>query len=205
MAWQKYWIKPGAMNRAPTSQGGDMSFNPAIHHRKSIRLRDYDYSQAGWYFITICTHQRQLLFGEIVDGRMVLNAAGMIVEKVWNDLPDQYPYIQIKEFVVMPNHFHGIVQIVGAQFIAPKNSGVINHGAMNQGAINCAPTGLGQVARAFKARCTWTIRHMLCSSRIPIWQRNYYEHVIRDEAAYLQIAEYIQTNPQRWQEDTYHP
>jgi hypothetical protein len=119
-----------------------MTFNPAIHHRKSIRLRDYDYAQAGWYFITICTHQRQLLFGEIVDGGMVLNAAGKIVEKVWHDLPEQYSDIQIKESVVMPNHFHGIVQIVGAQFIAPKNSG-----ATNQGVMNYAPTGLGRVVR----------------------------------------------------------
>ena len=87
----------------------DMGFNKTIHHRQSIRLRDYDYSQPGAYFITLCTYQRQPLFGEIVEGKMILNAAGGIVNTVWRELPNHYPGITLGEHVVMPNHFHGIV------------------------------------------------------------------------------------------------
>jgi len=87
-----------------------MKFNPNIHHRQSTRLRDYDYSQPGFYFVTICTHERRLLFGNVIDGEMVLNAAGKLVELVWCDLLNHYVHVELDEFVVMPNHFHGIVR-----------------------------------------------------------------------------------------------
>ena len=92
------------------------NFNPQIHHRRSIRLKDYDYSQSGAYFITICTQKRECLFGEIVDGEMRLNDAGQMVQTTWDELPKHYTGIEIDEFVVMPNHFHGIILIhdVGA-------------------------------------------------------------------------------------------
>ncbi|MCL2328973.1 MAG: transposase [Bacteroidetes bacterium] len=87
-------------------------YNPEIHHRRSIRLKGYDYSQAGMYFVTICVQNREHLFGEIVDGEMILNDAGKMVEKEWVDLKNRFPNIELHEFVVMPNHFHGIIQIV---------------------------------------------------------------------------------------------
>jgi len=184
-----------------------LKYDSAIHHRRSIRLRGHDYAQDGFYFVTICCHQRQPLFGEITESKMILNAAGEIVNTVWRELPNHYPGITLGEYVVMSNHFHGIIHIVGAQFIAPEFStthqGVIKQGALKQGAINRAPT-VGNIIRAFKARCTYAINTINESAGAPIWQRNYYEHVIRNEESYLKIAEYIQTNPLRWQDDTYY-
>jgi len=136
-----------------------MTYNPDIHHRRSIRLRGHDYSIAGSYFITICAWQRQCLFGDIVDGTMILNNYGMLVEGCWKAIPSQYEQVVPDAFVIMPNHVHGIISIVGARFIAPMlptsrlcyqhrahvtNIAPMfdqtNQGAMNQGAINRAPT-----------------------------------------------------------------
>lgn len=91
-----------------------MQFDPEKHHRQSIRLRGYDYSQTGAYFITICTHERQSVFGDIVDGNMMLNAAGAMVDMVWQEIPQNYPDIALGEYIIMPNHFHGVVKLVGA-------------------------------------------------------------------------------------------
>ncbi len=162
-----------------------MELNSVVFDRQSIRLRGYDYSQPGAYFITICTHQRQPLFGHITNGVMYRNTAGAAVDSIWNDLPNHYPGIVMGEHVVMPDHVHGIINIVrelvGARFIAPNN---------DNGPINQAPT-LGEIVRGFKARCTRVIQQ-------PVWQRNYYEHIIRDEMAYQKITEYIRMNPQNW-------
>ena len=174
-----------------------MKYDPDIHHRRSIRLRGYDYAQKGLYFVTICCNDRQPLFGEVVNGSMVLNAAGQIVADSWVWLSKQYEHVRLNEFVTMPNHVHAIIELVGAQFIAPESS------SAHQGAMNRAPT-VGMLVRAFKARCTRSINEMWQTSGIPVWQRNYYEHIIRNEETYLNIAEYIQANPQRWEEDTYH-
>ncbi len=92
----------------------NMKYNPKIHHRRSIRLRNYDYSQAGSYFVTICTQNKQCLFGEINNGQMVLNKAGKIVDFIWNDLPKHNKNIMLDAFIIMPNHIHGIITIVGA-------------------------------------------------------------------------------------------
>jgi len=91
-----------------------MKYNSDIHHRRSIRLKGYDYSKAGAYFVSICTQNRQCVFGEIVDDRMVLNGAGRMIQIVWNEIPWKYPGIETDEFVVMPNHIHGIVVVVRA-------------------------------------------------------------------------------------------
>ncbi len=91
-----------------------MTYDPDIHHRRSIRLRGYDYSSAGAYFVTICTRNQELVFGDIIDGSMILNDAGMMVQTVWDEIPSHYPGIEIDEFIIMPNHIHGITIIVGA-------------------------------------------------------------------------------------------
>ncbi len=91
-----------------------MGYNPAIHHRRSIRLKGYDYSQPGAYFLTLCTQDRKCLYGEIVDDKMCLNDAGQMVQTVWNEIPAYYPGIDIDAFMIMPNHIHGIIKIVGA-------------------------------------------------------------------------------------------
>src|SRR3990172_7834035 len=101
-----------------------MRYDAEKHHRRSIRLRGYDYAQAGAYFVTICTQNRECLFGEVVDGQMVLNDPGKILESVWSELPDHYPGVDVDAFVIMPNHIHGIVILVGAGPRAcPQDSG----------------------------------------------------------------------------------
>jgi len=158
--------------------------------RKIHRLKDFDYSQKGAYFITICTLNRDKLLGRIVDGQVALNDSGRAVLSVWDDLTSRFPMIETDAFVIMPNHVHGII-IVGAQFIAPF-----------EGSMNRAPT-LGEIVRFFKAVCTRVIRinHHANFS----WQRNYYEHVIRDNNSLKLIREYIVTNPLRWELDRENP
>jgi REP element-mobilizing transposase RayT len=191
-----------------------MTYDPDIHHRRSIRLRGYDYSQVGMYFVTICTKGRLCLFGDVVDGAMNLNCAGKMVRTIWDEIPSYYAGVEIDRFVTMPNHIHGIITLVGAapcgcpdSHTCPDGVGQPKSG-QPQGV---APTGysLSDVVHRFKTMTTkkYTdgVKH---NGWQPfdgkLWQRNYYEHIIRDEEAYLKIAEYIQTNPQRWEEDTYH-
>lgn len=109
-----------------------MKYDPAVHHRRSIRLRDYDYAQAGAYFVTICAQDRRCLFGEIVDGEMRLNAMGRIVAEQWDAIPRRFINVELDEFVVMPNHIHGIFLIVGAPLAgAQKRAGAQNYTSTN--------------------------------------------------------------------------
>jgi putative transposase len=171
-------------------------YNPETHHRRSIRLKGYDYSKEGMYFVTICAQERECLFGEVVNGEMVMNEAGARVQAVWDELPHHYPHVRLDAFAIMPNHVHGIVALtaVGARFIAPSSIIAPNH----------VPT-VGEIVRGFKARCTQAINQMRNTRGVHVWQRNYYEHIIRGEVDYHRIAEYISTNPQRWMSDTLHP
>ena len=174
-------------------------YDPEKHYRRSIRLQGYDYTQPGAYFVTICTQARACSFGAVADGEMQLNNPGQIAHAAWDTLPARFPSIRLDAFVVMPNHVHGII-MVGAQFIAPsKGFGT----AMNdQGAINHAPT-LGEMVRAYKAASTRFIRQ--AGSLDFAWQRNYYEHVVRDEDSLNRIRQYILDNPARWQFDRDNP
>lgn len=207
-----------------------MKFDRDKHHRHSIRLRGFDYSQPSAYFITICTWQRECLFGDVRDGVMVLNDAGLVVQNIWGKLPDYYPGIFIDAFVIMPNHIHGILRIhdqyahgpVGARFIAPSNgSGPIlesrrgaiyrAHSArranlgqdaiLGQGAINRAPT-VGDIIRLFKAKCTFGINALRQTRGTSVWQRNYWERIVRDDQEYRALCEYIKQNPAQWQQDS---
>ncbi|MFZ1570893.1 MAG: transposase [Thiolinea sp.] len=187
-----------------------MVFNTTIHHRQSIRLRGHDYTKAGLYFVTICTHNRLPLFGEVIEGKMFPNEAGILVQQCWEAIPEHFPSVILDEFVVMPNHVHGIIVMgdanVGAKDFLPLQP----NGGGNVGANNHLPPQvkpgtartLGSVVRGFKIGVTkWFRTHTEVHS---VWQRNYYEHIIRNETAYVKIADYIQTNPQRWEADTYH-
>jgi REP element-mobilizing transposase RayT len=171
-------------------------YNPDIHHRRSTRLKGYDYSQEGAYFVTICTHAREFLFGEIVDGQMVVNRFGELAENAWIDLPNHYPHLELDRYVVMPNHFHGVIVLVGA--------------GLKPAPTNPPPTtdkrhGLPEIVRAFKTFSARHINETRNSPGVPVWQRNYHEHIIRNEADFSRIAEYVATNPQRWIEDKLHP
>jgi REP element-mobilizing transposase RayT len=197
-----------------------MGFNKDVHRRRSIRLQGYDYSQPNAYFVTICTYQKKCLFGEVVGGDMRLNEIGKIVEKEWNNLPERFKSIELDESIIMPNHFHGIIWIVddpnfrvGAQFIAPSpmrrsmdgdapaggTLGAMNCApTMTDGAMNRAPT-LGDVMRVFKAKAAYHIHRD--GFMINVWQRNYYERVIRSERELDAIRKYIAENPLKWNED----
>ncbi len=170
-----------------------MPYDPAKHHRRSIRLAQYDYSQTGAYFVTICAHERNCLFGDVVDADMRLSDAGCLVQTAWDELPGRFPGVELDGFVTMPNHVHGIVVIVGAGLALPSK----------QGAASSAPT-LGDVMRAFKSISALYVNRQLMRSG-SLWQRNYYERIIRDEAELQRIREYIETNPARWADDSENP
>jgi REP element-mobilizing transposase RayT len=176
-------------------------YNPDIHNRHSIRLREYDYSQMGAYFVTICTQNRECLFGNIVDGKVILNDAGRMVESIWNELPQHYKGVETDEFIVMPNHFHGIIVLVGAGLALPRIDTTIRH---NQGAASSAPT-LGDIVRTFKSKSTIYVNRLLVRTGQRLWQRNYYEHIIRTEDELNRLREYIIDNPTQWAFDNENP
>ncbi len=151
--------------------------------RKSIRLKNYDYSQNGGYFITICTQDKKCLFGQIENGKMLLNEYGGIVLDCWNDLPKHYKHIELDYFVIMPNHLHGILIIkdVGVGF-KPVH-------------------GLAEIIRGLKTFSARKINQLRNLKNISVWQRGYYEHIIRDEADLNDIQEYILNNPLKWEMD----
>jgi REP element-mobilizing transposase RayT len=190
-------------------------YNPHIHHRRSIRLKGYDYSQAGLYFITICVQNRACLFGEIINGEMILNDAGVMVEKWYFELENKYPDINCHEMVVMPNHFHCIVENVGADLrVCPdKNDGnATNDGdVINDGDVEGEHIGspLHRVVQWFKTMSTNEyIRGVKNLGWQPfngkLWQRNYYEHIIRNEQSYKNISAYIINNPAKWNDDKFY-
>jgi REP element-mobilizing transposase RayT len=173
----------------------------AHRNRRSIRLQGYDYSQAGAYFVTICTRNRECLFGEIVNGDMRLNDAGSVVESVWDGLPGHYAHVELDAMVIMPNHFHGII------VLAPVGVGAGNVRA----GFKPAPTpaamrhGLSEIVRALKTFSSRRINESRQTPGTKLWQRNYWEHIIRNESELNRIREYIHNNPTQWEMDKLHP
>ncbi len=171
-----------------------MRYDPEKHHRRSIRLKGYDYSQAGAYFITIVTQGRVCMFGDVVDGAMCLNDTGRIVAEVWQWLATQYDYVMLDAWVVMPNHLHGIMVITDPDGDADQG----------RGGSRTAPTrrkSVGRLVGAFKTVSTKRINERHGTPGAVVWQRNYYEHIIRGAASLARIRRYIATNPSRWSMD----
>ncbi|ANH83448.1 hypothetical protein A8C56_22915 [Niabella ginsenosidivorans] len=173
------------------------------HNRKSIRLKGYNYAQAGLYFITLCTHNRVHLFGQIINGEMVLNAGGRVAAKCWQDIPAHFPTAALHEYVVMPNHIHGIIELqspsVGVQNFEPQQMGTENKFQ------HIIPQSIGSIVRGFKIGVTkWFRYENGFAQNAQIWQRNYYEHIIRNDAAYHRIANYILNNPAKWKDDRFY-
>ena len=166
--------------------------------RRSIRLQGFDYSQPGAYFVTVCSAGRKPIFGAIADGRMRLNAFGEIVSREWLRSGELRPALELDLFVVMPNHLHGIVVIVeeevGAHSCAPLRSGI----ALRR------KRALASFVAQFKASAATRVNELRRSPGAPVWQRNYYEHIIRNEADLNRIREYVITNPAKWSEDEYY-
>ena len=171
-------------------------YDPDRHHRRSIRLRGYDYSQAGAYFVTLCVHGRECLLGEVAEREVRLSQIGALVEACWQELPRHYVHVDLGAFVVMPNHVHGVIVLtgdVGAGFKpAPTGSAGKRH-------------ALTEVVRALKTFSTRRVNTLREMPGLPLWQRNYYERVIRDEAELARISQYIIDNPASWADDEYHP
>ena len=239
-----------------------MNHNPQRHHRRSIRLKGYDYAQACAYFVTICAQDRECLFGEIIDANMRLSDGGLMVEREWDALPDRFPSVQLDALVIMPNHIHGIIvlapdgpndhtaesattagqtmttvgqtmttagqtmttvgqtmttvgqtmttvdQSVGAPLVgALPGRGL---GAHKGCPYNSQSDTLGEIVGAFKSLTTVVYTRGVRQSGWPgfrgrLWQRNYYEHIIRSETELDRISEYIASNPARWDHDDENP
>ena len=191
-------------------------------NRQSIRLRGYDYSQSGAYFVTICTQNKKCFFGDMVNEEMVLNDAGRMINIIWNELPINYPGVNVDEFQIMPNHVHGIIildngQALGqhkgqAQGPAPTNGQP--RGFDNGQPRGVAPTAAGlslpDVVHRFKSLTTARYIRGVKQKQWPpfpgkLWQRNYYEHIVRDENELNKTRRYIIDNPRKWDLDRENP
>ncbi len=232
-----------------------MSFNPDIHHRRSIRLKGYDYAQAGLYFITICVQNRECIFGEIINGEMKFNEYGQIAYNEWMKTTEIRKNVELGEFVVMPNHMHGIVRLLDRGELHSPHIGNVNtpdinnelrltenrgelhspdigntpdinnelrltenrgelhsphigdgNSPVNRGVCNTplrSPSQtIGAIVRGYKSSVTKQLGLLGFDKKL--WQRNYYEHIIRDEQSYIRISEYIANNPVKWSDDKFY-
>jgi putative transposase len=179
-----------------------MPYNPEKHHRRSMRLKGYDYSAAGAYFITLCTYRRQCLFGEIMDGAMHLNLYGKIAKEEWIQSSIIRQEIELDEWIIMPDHMHGIVMITD------HNADARAHGRVPlppKPFISLRqPQSISSFMAGFKSAVTKRINILRDTPGTPVWQRNYHERIIRDELALNNIRRYIQMNPIHWKSDRFH-
>ena len=202
-----------------------MNYKLEKHHRRSIRLKGYDYTREGAYYFTICCHQRRCLLGEIKDGVMHLNLIGTTVKAVWDSLPRHFPLIELDAFVIMPNHVHGIIVITdstgnynpnrrGEAFVSGCNNTPPQFSSTNASPFpECNDTSLprgtrsgsiGAILQNFKSVATRRVNRMTRNSGT-LWQRNYHEEIIRNEKALENIRRYIVENPLSWDEDEENP
>ncbi len=210
-----------------------MKYNPQIHHRQSIRLQGYDYSRAGLYFITICCKDRECLLGTVEAGKMRLNDYGHIAHAYFKNMPHHYPHTQMHEFVVMPNHVHAIIEIMesvsessvrattesSVRAIAESSVRAIAESsvrAMDESPLHESPQQsppslrdqrrkmlLSKMVGWYKMNTAKQINIMRQMAGVPLWQRNYHDHIIRNEQSYQTISEYIMYNPARWKDDKF--
>jgi len=181
-----------------------MDYDPEIHHRRSVRMPQYDYSDPGAYFITICASRRACTFGEIVNCQVNLSPIGRIVDQCWAEIPSHFENAEIDEFVVMPNHIHGILRIVenaGTACRAPTSRHTPVFGQFARPERGSVAT----IIRSFKSAATRRARQQGLSKSASIWQRNYYERVVRNEEELARIQKYIIENPLTWELDRENP
>ena len=167
--------------------------------KKSLRLQNYDYAKNGLYFITICTKNSQHLFGKIFNGKMELNSAGEMIKRIWSEIPLFYKGFVLHDFIVMPNHFHGVIEIV-----------IVDEQRTTTGGLSLQKQlTIPEIVHRFK---TLTTRKYIDgvyennweSFNGKLWQRSYHEHIIRSDVSYKKIVEYVQSNPMQWKEDCYY-
>jgi putative transposase len=190
-----------------------MPYDPDEHRRRSIRLKGHDYSQPGAYFVTICTRDRECLFGHVVNGEMRLNEAGEIARRCWQDIPDHFPLIELDAFVLMPNHVQGIIVIhesCKGEASEPLGSLNTRMGVADASPLRQRPNGtqsgsLSAIVQNFKSVSTRKMNAACRAPGTPVWLRNYYEHVVRNDDDLQAIRKYILGNPARWDEDENNP
>lgn len=176
--------------------------------KNSLRLNNYNYSWAGAYFTTICSYKKESLFGKISDHSMQLNNFGKIVQKCWDQIPAKYKNVKIGDFVIMPNHIHCIIWIVGAIHESPETKQTIHESPYKNGVIRELPLRgerrkmlLSKIIGRFKMNSSKLINNIRNSAGSHIWQRGYYDHIIRNDEDLNNIKQYIQNNPQNWDKD----
>ena len=172
-------------------------YDPYKHHRRSIRIKEYDYSQGGAYFVTICVHDRECGFGEILDWEMRLSSVGEIARQCWLEIPNHFSNIELDEYVIMPNHVHGII------IIPPNTVGVQHVEPLQSKFQHIIPQSMGSIVRQYKSAATRTCRQR--GHEQFRWQRNYYEHIIRDQKDLNTTRRYIHDNPAKWYLDKENP
>ena len=199
-----------------------MHFDPEEHHRRSVRKLGYDYSSAGAYFVTICTQGKSCLLGQIHEATVHLSHTGRIVKKCWDTLPAWFPYVRLDAFVIMPTHLHGIIWIIGRGEASvsedliccePADLSYEQYASLYtvadasplQPACGTKPGSLASVIQTFKANCTRRVNRVCNHPGRPLWQRNYYEHIIRSQKSLEAIREYIEANPANWLLDADNP
>jgi len=185
-----------------------MTYNPEYHHRHSIRLKDYDYREAGAYFITICSYKKQCLFGRIASGQMQLNILGNLVKRCWSQIPNHFCRVRLDMMTIMPNHIHGIIILNenhrrGTARRAPetKQAGTTSRIPTSESFGKPISDSISTIIRSFKGAATKMMNQAGTSVEGPIWQRGYYERVIRNEKELAVIRKYISGNIQNWEMD----
>ena len=192
---------------------------PVKARHNSLRLKGFDYSQPGAYFVTLCTYNRRRVLGEVVDGRMVLSEVGRVVEDAWRQIPDHFKNTSVDVFQIMPDHVHGIVEIRKCPDSLESSGGLINQIPTAGITVNQTPASLpestdwilmkqpglqlGKIIRAFKAKCARIIRQSY-DPRFR-WQRSFYDHIIRGDIEHYFIEQYIELNPLMWDIDSNNP
>jgi putative transposase len=179
-----------------------MTFHPLIHNRRYLRLRGWDYSSPGRYFVTICVKNKECFLADIVGGKVVLNEYGKIVESRWLWLKNQYRYVELDAFVIMPNHVHGLIRIIS------KSVGTGRDLSLPTIVESSLPTKtkikpLSDIIGAFKTTSSKDIH--LAGFLNFFWQRSFYERIIRSEEEVCKIRQYIMNNPANWDNDDENP
>jgi len=195
---------------APTIYNSHMvKFDPQKHHRRSIRLQGYDYASAGAYYVTIVAWHRECLFGEVLNKEMMLSKFGLVAKQQWEKLPKRFPNIELGAYMIMPNHMHGIIVITDDRGTAGSLNdldGKSSRRAPTQEQFQKPVKGsIPTMIRSYKSAVSYRINLMRGTDGVPVWQRNYYEHIIRNETDLQNKTGYIESNPLLWDDDDENP
>ncbi len=193
-----------------------MKYNPNLHHRRSIRLKSYDYTQAGEYFLTLCIQNRECVLGRIENEEVKLSDFGEIVKEEWLRTALLRSDVELDEFIIMPNHMHAIIALCRGTSRDERKGVPLKERVSRKGELQFAPTKtstpfrspsgtVGAIVRGFKIATTKQVNELRGTPGMRLWQRNYYEHVIRDEKDLERIREYVRLNPTRWPQDEENP